>query len=231
MEDPVELHNRAIAAENAVSSAPADSKLAVAPLAVAPLTGAPEEPASSPAVAVAEPAAVVSVELPAVIAESVPTAATPAPADEVHAALADADPAPLAVPPAESDTPATPAMAVVVEPAGAAATPPATPTVAESPLPETSTVSTSSTTAAALDNVAPADDVPDPVAPAPATTPSLAIQQAIEQSGLIMVETRRDIAAMPTQASSEEPAATPPRRRRTVVEIPDEPLVLVETRR
>lgn len=46
-----------------------------------------------------------------------------------------------------------------------------------------------------------------------------------------MVETRRDIAAMPTQASSEEPAATPPRRRRTVVEIPDEPLVLVETRR
>jgi len=103
--------------------------------------------------------------------------------------------------------------------------------VAESPLPETSTVSTSSTTAAALDNVAPADDVPDPVAPAPATTPSLAIQQAIEQSGLIMVETRQDIAAMPTQASSEEPAATPPRRRRTVVEIPDEPLVLVETRR
>jgi ribonuclease E len=231
MEDPVELHNRAIAAENAVSSAPADSKLAVAPLGVAPLTGAPEEPASSPAVAVAEPAAVVSVELPAVIAESVPTAATPAPADEVHAALADADPAPLAVPPAESDTPATPAMAVFVEPAGAAATPPATPTVAESPLPETSAVSTSSTTAAALDHVSPADDVPEPVAPAPATTPSLAIQQAIEQSGLIMVETRRDIAAMPTQASSEEPAATPPRRRRTVVEIPDEPLVLVETRR
>jgi ribonuclease E len=219
MEDPVELHNRAIAAENAVSGAPADSKLAAAP----------EEPAASPAVAVA------SVEPPAVIAESVPTAATPAPADDVHTAPADAAPAPLAVPPAESDAsdaPATPAMAVLVEPAGATATPPATPTAAESPLPEAGAASPSSTAAAALDKASPADDVPEPVAPAPATTPSLALQQAIEQSGLIMVETRRDIAVALTSAPGEEPAVTlPPRRRRTAVEIPDEPLVLVETRR
>ncbi|SBT06049.1 fused ribonucleaseE: endoribonuclease; RNA-binding protein; RNA degradosome binding protein [Candidatus Accumulibacter aalborgensis] len=67
-----------------------------------------------------------------------------------------------------------------------------------------------------------------PIAPAASSAPALTIEQAIEGSGLVMVETSSD------EASGWQPeavAAPQPRRRRAAVVVADEPLVMVETRK
>jgi len=70
--------------------------------------------------------------------------------------------------------------------------------------------------------------------PGPAHTGSGASingQQALEGSGLIMVETRHPtaLAAMPTTPDEASGTARPVRRRRPPVVIVDEPMVMVET--
>ncbi|SDH53544.1 Rne/Rng family ribonuclease [Propionivibrio dicarboxylicus] len=60
--------------------------------------------------------------------------------------------------------------------------------------------------------------------------PSVTVDQALESSGLVMVETKSDM-LQSWQPEATKEAAPRPRRRRAVVQaIPDEPLVMVETR-
>ena len=57
------------------------------------------------------------------------------------------------------------------------------------------------------------------------------IQEAIAGSGLIMVETSKNQVQGSPQQSSPITASRPPRRRRATVVVPDEPLVMIETRK
>jgi hypothetical protein len=67
--------------------------------------------------------------------------------------------------------------------------------------------------------------------PVAVSTSSISRQQTFEESGLIMVETSRDKAQPLPQEFGNNQAAPAPRRRRAPAAIPDEPLVMVETRK
>jgi hypothetical protein len=84
--------------------------------------------------------------------------------------------------------------------------------------------------AAVVDQPRPLEAV-QTVNPVTAGTPSITVQQSLKESGLMMVETDRDkVQPLPLAADNSKPAPAP-RRRRAPVAIPDEPLVMVETRK
>ena len=184
-----------------------------------------------------------------------PTAAAPALAVDDHASAAAADPriAPTAAPATvvEFVQPVASELAgagkTIVEPppisvmaAPAAATPVAAIAITEPPPAESAPEGTAESLAVAASSDGEAATVADETAPATAVEPDVAagsgvpidIPQALEDSGLIMVETKRPAAlqATPTTAAEEgRGTPRPVRRRRPPVVIADEPMVMVET--
>jgi ribonuclease E len=70
-----------------------------------------------------------------------------------------------------------------------------------------------------------------PAAPAVEALAVIPPRKAIEESGLIMVETSRDkVQALPPESDGSTPERAQ-RRRRAAVVVADEPLVMVETRK
>ncbi len=156
------------------------------------------------------------------------------------------------VPPAQAQAIAEPAPIVVAianEPTVAPQLGTEVPLVAEVPAPE-AVMTDAIAVEAVVPAVAEVIDVPEPLAPfeltpapsspipvpvaevavEPAAAPFVDIEKAIEESGLVMVET--DLAKVKSIAVEEAVGELPvrPRRRRPpVVTVPDEPLVMVET--
>ncbi len=164
--------------------------------------------AVTPAVAVGEQSGVATAdqraELPVASAAAVEFA-PPAGSQEVQAVGAVAEPLPITV------------AAAVAEPLPSAPVEPTSEFGPESP----ATAPREEAAAAAF-----APDVAATGGPAP-----FDIQQALENSGLIMVETRHPAAvdAAPTASAEDIAPPRPMRRRRPAVVIADEPMVMVET--
>ena len=190
------------------------------------------------------------------------TAAAPAPTvgEQGSATAADAGPEPTATPAvaagfaqavateladAEQTIPQPPSIAA---PADLAEPPPIAPlALAESPPPESAPEAPPDlpleTLAVATISADEASTTPDQTSsPAPAVEPIMAtpdsgasgnVQQALAESGLIMVETRQRSTPEATPKTPEEDSATlrRVRRRRPPVVISDEPMVMVETQK
>ncbi|MEF8712778.1 MAG: Rne/Rng family ribonuclease [Accumulibacter sp.] len=227
IEAPVEAQDLAIAA-----ASPAMANSVMAGLSVEPVAEVPGESGTvlaahdntRPATAVAG--------TPPTIAEISPTAVASSEASclvVVPTALVDASGA--------GDTPETVEItATAVTPADLQAaafvtTPPMTDAQSVVVAPSGVESQAAVLAAADIDLSPPLAEADEPVEP-PVTIPiAPSIQQVIASSGLIMIETRRD----QVQASwpESDPIAAPivPRRRRVSVVIPDEPLVMIETRK
>lgn len=149
---------------------------------------------------------------------------------EVQAATAETVPATIVDQPAADDTPPE-VPEVVAAPvfASTSATVQAEDTaVAVVPTPATVADTVAIAPEAVVDLPTPDWAPSAPITPAASSAPALTIEQAIEGSGLVMVETSSG------QAHGWQPeavAAPQPRRRRAAVVVADEPLVMVETRK
>jgi ribonuclease E len=179
--------------------------------AVTPVAASPEEDNASPdaASAAASPVLATSDEAQGTVAGIAPVVLTE-PLTVVELPGAPDTEAPVALS-AATETPVAPDAQPVVE-APAAEIP------------------ASGEAAAVVDQLPPLEPAQtfNPVA---VSTSSISRQQTFEESGLIMVETSRDKVQPLPQESGDSQTAPAPRRRRVAVAIPDEPLVMVETRK
>jgi ribonuclease E len=175
-----------------------------------------------------EPAATV---VAAVMADAAPASEV---AEQPQNPVAQPLPLILAEPPADVEAVATVFDPLAGNPAQPAAAPAPTVTV---PLAEAPSVSAAAAIelpviAALAPESAPA--LFEQALPAVQTVEPLAVippRKAMEESGLIMVETRRDkVPALPPESGDSIPERAQ-RRRRAVVVVADEPLVMVETRK
>ena len=225
IENPAEAQDLALAA-----ASPATTNTVMAGLSVEPVAVLPGESGAALAVQDTTQPATAVAGIPRAIAEIFPTAVASSEA-----------PCPVAVPAAlvvdatdAGDTPATveiAATAVDLKTAAFVTIPPMADIPSSVVAPPGVESQAEVLAAADIDPSPPLPEAVEPVEP-PVTLPiAPSIQQVIAGSGLIMIETRRD----QVQASSPEsdPIATPrpPRRRRVSVVIPDEPLVMIETRK
>lgn len=165
-----------------------------------------------------------STEQPVTNAEETPVAASERLPATVYAAEAQG-------PTVEREAAATPAAPTVGE-APVAAAPLATEAIV---LPAPAVAPEARAESELPTKVDTAEPPPAPESPAPGeptallATPAQQVLEAIQTSGLIMVETSRNLAPQPPPTvEANEPA---PRRRRPAIVIPDEPLVMVETRK
>ncbi|HRF12424.1 MAG TPA: Rne/Rng family ribonuclease, partial [Candidatus Accumulibacter phosphatis] len=213
-----------IAAASAASSSTEMASLTVEPV-------APGEAVATRAMPdTAQPSAPLA-ETPPAIAETVS-----APVASREAPIAEAVPAALVDVPGTGEAPAnveSPMVAVVpatLEAAAVVATPAASEVqpVVVAPL---GIEAPSVSLAAANIDLPPAADALASVEPLAAIPLAPTIQEAIAGSGLIMVETSKNQVQGSPQQSSPITASRPPRRRRASVVVPDEPLVMIETRK
>ncbi len=193
-------------------------------LTVAPAAARPGED-NAPPVATTLPGAA-SVTTPPALAASVPPAAA---SDEAQGTVAGIAPVVLTEPPTVVELPAAQEAEAPVALSATTETPVASgaqPVVAAPAAAAPASVEA----AAVVDQPRPLEAV-QTVNPVTAGTPSITVQQSLKESGLMMVETDRDkVQPLPLAADNSKPAPAP-RRRRAPVAIPDEPLVMVETRK
>ena len=202
----------------AAASAERAEEILPASVAEAPATTVRGE-ARNTAVAdtVAPLAASVEVEPPAAVEPPALDQAAPAPVTppRTEPLVAVAAPEPFAAPAAEALTAEVPAVAV----------PAADALVVEAP-----TATASKEAAATVDQPVP-PRAAEPIEAAGNIAPSPALQQALAGTGLIIVETSQEKAQPLPSEPGDDAAAPKPRRRRAPVVIPDEPMVMVETRK
>ncbi len=225
IENPAAVQDLASAAVS-----PITTDMVTAVLSVEPVPVLPGEPGTTLAAQdISQPATAIAGTPPAITAETFSTAVASSEAScpvAVPAALVDASDA--------GDTPATVEIASTVVAPEAAAFVTTPPMIDAQPLfvEQHGVESQAALLAAANIGLSPSlPEAGEPVEPPVARPLAPSIQQAITGSGLIMIETRKDQVQTPSPESDPIAAPRPPRRRRVSVVIPDEPLVMIETRK
>ena len=206
--------NELVGGETAVA------ETAVAVAAVAELAeSAPAVPAAAETVVQSE-----AETAAAVLPEAVPAAEIPA----APVSVATPASAQMEMPLAASEEPVAALVPVTVETTQDAAE------AAALPLEETAAASQAAEISAPSgEEEAPAEETPAPLAAAPVPPPALEaidLGNALETSGLVMIETRSEKVQEWQPEAVEEPAPRPRRRRAAQAATAEEPLVMVETR-
>jgi ribonuclease E len=213
-ETPLAAQSGAMTAATDVSSSgPVES------LTVTPVAGSAGEDNTS-LIVTTPPIAAIAVTPPALAASVLPATTSV----EAHGAVPDIAPIVLVEPPTVAEWPVAREAEARIAVSAATEAP-----VAADAQPVAEALA--SVEAAAVVDQHPPLEAVQTVNPVTISTPSTTLQQSFEESGLIMVETSRDKAQPLPQEFGNNQAAPAPRRRRAPAAIPDEPLVMVETRK